>query len=244
MNLILRGAIVATVFVAGSLMAQHCPAWDKQVRELNSTQRHELAQEGAIYIPAKAFIVSGSLVQPCEARLAVSAYVNSVLRGTADAGSRAQIKRYSKDLKAVVLKIWPSVTGSTVLPSDGSLRNEAYGILRGLSSQDLGEVLRRMIASGGLNVELVHLVLEYRTVGVLPDLVSYVKQTKVVNQAIYASGLIAALDPTEGVAALQRVAAMLNLNATQRKVVEGLIKKAQAKKRIVSDDFIDLEYEP
>lgn len=55
-----------------------------------------------------------------------------------------------------------------------------------------------MIPSGGLNVELVHLILEYRPVGLLPDLLSHGKQAKTVKQAVYAFGLAAALDSTEG----------------------------------------------
>jgi hypothetical protein len=244
MNLLLRLAWVAAALAGASLYAQDCPDWDNQVAQLTPAQRDTLGHQGAVYAPGKTFVVGSSLVARCEPRLVVGAYVNSVLRGTADRRKRLQVRHYSNDLKSVVLKIWPGIGGSTVLPKDGALRDEAYGILWGLSSQDLVEVLRRLIASDGLNMELIHLILESRPAELRPDLVSYGKQTKILNQAIYAFGAVAALGSPEGPLELRAVAARPNLDATQREVIENLIKKATAKKRILSDDFLDLEYEP
>jgi hypothetical protein len=245
MKLTFRFALLAAAAVAASSAnGQECPAWDKQVAELTPTQRDALAQQGAVFVPSKEFVISGSLVEPCGARLALGAYVDRVLRGVARETDRVEARRYSKDLKTVILRIWPSICGSKVLPKDGALRDEAYGILRGLTSGDLTEVLRPIIASGGLNIDVVHLVLEYRPTRLLPDLISYGSQTQIATQAIYAFGLVAALSPTQGLPKLRGIGRNRTLDAFQGKVVDGLIKKAEDRKRIVSDDLIDLEYEP
>jgi hypothetical protein len=236
-------ALLGAALCAFQATGQECPAWDKQVSELTPRQRDALRDEGAVYT-TRAFIISRSLVPACSARISLGNYICQVLNAGAPESSRDAARKYSKDLRSVILRIWPSVSGSNVLPSDGALRHEAYGVLQGLTRADLTDVLRKLIVSEGINTAIAYLILETRPTGIAGSLTSYGDSAGITTQAIYATGLLAALDPRQGIPKLKAIPKTRRLDASQRKVLDALIAKADSGGRIVSDDFIDLEYEP
>ena len=153
-----------------------CLDWELKVKGLSLRDRAALDKYGAIH--RGDWLFSSRLIPSCSARHDVARYFERVIQGSRDE-SVVRFGWLNSDLlNRVVLKVWPLIGRSEVIPNDGSLSSESWALLRQpwMNSKTLTSMLRNEIRLRGLSTELVYTLMDRPLKPLRNDIKVYIRQ--------------------------------------------------------------------
>jgi hypothetical protein len=227
----------------------HCQEWDHWIAGLSSAEQAALKRDGAIFT-GEHFIVGADLIGECGLRVNLSKYLLGVLTSDSKESEAARefAARHSKEIVAVLRRIWPSLSDSQALDKDGGLADLKYLLLAepGIDEKVLSPLINDILVAETIDNNLARIIFQRPMAGVIPALLHLQEDAEAVNDISWQILNLALLQRLGEPSALPKLRNMLQhqqLTKVEKRYIKTLISKAEAGEEIKFSDIENLEYE-
>jgi hypothetical protein len=231
---------------------QACEAWDQIIESLDTKQRANLRDHGVARArgDSQEFIVFDPSFEPdCERRIRIARWVSRVIDGgEPDPEEERFLRENSREVGAVLLRVWPILNNEKCVLADGAFWYETWSLLAcpDLASRDVAPLVDDALARQGLHGTLAWLLFERADMGLDPAVRRELRGAERrgdVQALIFALAYLARSGEPNAIAALRRLGGRRDLSTFERGLVRDLVAKAARGEAIVYADIEDLEYQ-
>ncbi len=224
-----------------------CDRWRAASSNLTDGERAALGRDGAVRVSG-ALLLREDLVEDCGLRWEVSEYLSKSLSGAEEywgPEGTPLARSHSKEIVAVLRRLWPSLGGSKVFTGDG-LGDAKYTLLYdpALAEADLAPFLSDILKAEALGNGEAGLLFRRPMQQTKPALLDSLKNMERIESYQGRILTLAVLHRLGEGSALPKLKAMLGercLPDLERKYVNTLVGKAERGEQIVFSDIQRLE---
>lgn len=225
-----------------------CDRWWAAFSNLTSAQRAVLQKDGAVFSSGY-LLLSEELVKDCEVRGETSEHLSRSLSlaeaGEEQAGSPF-VKRHSKDVVAVLRRLWPTLSGSKVF-ADGALAETKYALLAepALDEADLVPFVSDILKAETMDNGMARVLFARPMPGSKPAIRATLRVFERIDDSSGRILALAVLQKLGDVSALPKLKELLTegcLSTLERSCVAVLVGKVERGDELVFSDVEGLEY--
>ena len=221
-----------------------CEAWKEELAKLTPSQKDALRKDGAVMRPGY-LLLGEDLVPDCELRGRMSSYFNEVLSVLKDRDdNRKFAAAHSKEIVAVLRRIWPTLGDSEVLTGDG-LGETKYVLLAdpALAESDIAPLVSDILDAETIDNGLGRIIFHRPLPGVKPALLRIMNDLDDPATSIMILTILNKMGEPSALPELKRLARDPSLSAVERRYAAAIAAKAARGEEIKFSDVERLEYE-